>query len=73
MLYVVNEVFKRVIDAIVYYGMDKYKFIFGNDEAADIKDVMQSYGNTKEQQQTIGTQLWDYADSRQTFDEIKHR
>ena len=34
---------------------------------------MQSYGNTKEQQQAIGTWLCDYADSRQTLDEIKHR
>ena len=47
--------------------------IFGNDEAADIKNVMRSYGDTKAQHQSIGTWLCDYADSRQTFDEIKHR
>ena len=73
MLYAASDVFKRAIDAIIAYGTEKYKSIFGNDEAADIKNVMQSYGNTKEQQQAIGTWLCDYADSRQTFDEIKHR
>ena len=50
-----------------------YKSIFGNDEAADIKNVMRSYGDTKEQHQAIGTWLCDYADSRQSFDEIKNR
>ena len=73
MLYAASDVFKRAIDAIIAYGTEKYKSIFGNDDAADIKNVMQSYGNTKEQQQAIGTWLCDYADSRQTFDEIKHR
>lgn len=72
-LYAASEVFKRAIDAIIHYGTDKYKSIFGNDEAADIKRVMQNYGETKEQQQAIGTWLCDYADSRQTFDKIRHR
>ena len=73
MLYAASEVFKRAIDAIIHYSTDKYKSIFGSDEAADIKSVMQSYGKTKEQQQTIGRWLCDYADSRQSFDKIKHR
>ena len=73
MLYAASEVFKRAIDAIIHYGTDKYKSIFGNDEAADIKNVMQNYGDTKEQQQAIGTWLCDYADSRQSFDGIKNR
>ena len=72
MLYAASEVFKRAIDAIIHYGTDKYKSIFGNDEAADIKSVMQNYGETKEQQ-TIGTWLCDYADSRKSFDKLKHR
>lgn len=72
-LYAASDVFKRAIDAIIAYGTEKYKSIFGNDEAADIKNVMRSYGDTKEQHQSIGTWLCDYADSRQTFDEIKHR
>lgn len=71
MLYAASDVFKRAIDAIIAYGTEKYKSIFGNDEAADIKNVMRSYGDTKEQHQAIGT--WEYADSRQSFDEIKHR
>ena len=73
MFYAASEVFKRAIDAIIHYGTDKYKSIFGNDEAADIKDVMQNYSETKEQHQAIGTWLCDYADSRQSFDKIKHR
>lgn len=73
MLYAASEIFKRAIDAIIYYGTDKYKSIFDNDEATDIKNVMQNYGNTKEQQQAIGAWLCDYADSRQPFDRLKHR
>lgn len=73
MLYSASDVFKRAIDAIIAYGTEKYKSIFGNDEAADIKNVMQSYGDTKEQHQAIGTWLCNYAESRQSFDEIKHR
>lgn len=73
MLYAASEVFKRAIDAIIHYGTDKYKSIFGNDEAADIKNVMQNYGETKEQHQAIVTWLCDYADSRQTFDKLKHQ
>ena len=42
---------------------DKYNSIFVSDEVADIKSVMQSYGEAKEQQQAIGTWLCDYADS----------
>ena len=34
---------------------------------------MQEYGETIEQQNAVGTWLFDYAESRQPFDEIKHR
>lgn len=73
MLYAASEVFKRAIDAIIHYGTAKYKSIFGNDEAADIKNVMQVYGKTKEQQQAVGFWLCDYADCLQPFDKMKHR
>ena len=73
MLYAASEVFKRAIDAIIHYGTEKYKSIFGNDEAADIKSVMQDYGKSMKQQQAIGSWLCDYAESRQPFDETKHR
>ena len=73
MLYAASEVFKRAIDAIIHYGTEKYKSIFGNDEAADIKSVMQDYGKSVKQQQAIGSWLFDYAESRQPFDETKHR
>jgi hypothetical protein len=73
MLYAASDVFKRAVDAIIHYGTEKYKSIFGNDEAADIKNVMQAYGKTKEQQQAVGSWLCDYADSQQPFDKMKHR
>lgn len=73
MLYAASEVFKHAIDAIILYGTEKYKSIFDNNEATDFKSVMQSYGDSKEQHQAIGTWLCDYADSRQPFDKIKHQ
>ena len=73
MLYAISEFFKRAIDAIIHYGTEKYKSIFDNDEAAAIKSVMQNYGKSTKQQQAIGSWLCDYAQSRQPFDEIKHR
>ena len=73
MLYAASEVFKRAIDAIIRYDTSQYKSFFGNDEAADIKSVMQNYGDTKEQHLSIGTWLCDYADSRKPFDKTKRR
>lgn len=51
----------------------EHKLVFAPSEAADIKSVMQEYGETTEQQKSIGEWLCDYAESRQPFDEIKHR
>lgn len=73
MLYAASDVFKRAVDAIIHYGTEKYKSVFGNDEAADIKNVMEAYGKTKEQYRSVGIWLCNYAESRQPFDEIKHR
>lgn len=72
-LYKASEVFRRAVDAIIHFGTEKYKSIFGNDEAADIKSVMQEYGETIEQQKAVGAWLCDYAEYLQPFDEIKHR
>ena len=72
-LYKANEVFKRAIDAIVHFGTEQYQSFFAPSEAADIKSVMQEYGETIEQQNAVGAWLCDYAESRQPFDEIKHR
>ena len=72
-LYKANEVFKRAIDAIIYFGTEQHKSFFAPSEAADIKSVMQEYGETTEQQNAVGAWLCDYAESRQPFDEIKHR
>ena len=73
MLYKANEVFKRAIDAIIHFGTEQHKSFFAPSEAADIKNVMQEYGETTEQQNAVGAWLCDYAESRQPFDEIKHR
>ena len=42
-------------------------------EAGDIKSMMQEYGETPEQQNMLDSWLCDYVESRQSFDEIKHR
>lgn len=49
MLYAASDIFKCALDTIIHYGTEKYKSVFGNDEAAGIKDVMETYGKTKEQ------------------------
>ncbi len=73
MLCKASEVFRRAIDAIIHFGTEQHKSFFAPSEAVDIKSVMQEYGETAEQQNTIGAWLCDYAESRQPFDEIKHR
>ncbi len=72
-LYKASEVFRRAIDAIIHFGTERHKSFFVPSEAADIKSVMQEYGETTEQQNAVGAWLCDYAESRQPFDEIKHR
>ena len=71
-LYKANEVFKRAIDAIIHFGTEQHKSFFAPSEAADIKSVMQEYGETAGQQNAVGAWLCDYTESRQPFDEIKH-
>lgn len=73
MLYKASEVFRRAIDAIIHFGTEQHQSFFALSEAADIKSVMQEYGETSEQQKAIGAWLCGYAESRQPFDEIKHR
>ena len=65
--------FKRAVDAIIHFGTEQYKSIFSPSEAADIKSVMQEYGETTEMQKAIGDWLCGYTEHRQPFDEIKHR
>ena len=72
-LYKASEVFRRAIEAIIHFGTEQHKSIFSPSEAADIKSVMQEYGETTEQQKAVGAWLCDYAEHRQAFDEIKHR
>lgn len=72
-LYKASEVFRRAIDAIIHFGTEQHKSIFAPSEAADIKSVMQEYGETTEQQKAVCAWLCDYAESQQPFDEIKHR
>ena len=72
-LYKASEVFRRAIEAIIHFGTEQHKSIFAPSEAADIKSVMQEYGETTEQQKAVGAWLCDYAESQQPFDEIKHR
>ena len=72
-LYKASEVFGRAVNAIIRFGTEQYKSVFAPSEAADIKNVMQEYGETTEQQKAVGEWLCGYAESRKPFDEIKHR
>lgn len=72
MLYHASEAFKRAVMAIIHFGTEQHKSVFTPSEAADIKSVMQEYGETPEQQKAVGVWLCDYAEHRQPFDEIKH-
>lgn len=72
-LYKASEVFKRAVNAIIRFGTEQCKSVFAPSEAADIKSVMQEYGETTEQQKAVGEWLCGYAESRKPFDEIKHR
>lgn len=72
-LYKANEVFKRAIDAVIRFGTERHKSFFTPSEAADIKSVMQEYGETVGQQKAVGAWLCGYAESRKPFDKIKHR
>ena len=73
MLYHASEVFKRAVMAIIHFGTEQHKSVFAPSEAADIKSVMQEYGETTEQQKAVGAWLCDYAEHLQPFNEIKHR
>ena len=68
-----SKVFRRAIYAIIHFGTEQHESIFATSEAADIKSVMQEYGETTEQQKAVGAWLCDYAESQQPFDETKHR
>ena len=68
-----STVFRRAIYAIIHFGTEQHESIFAPSEAADIKSVMQEYGETTEQQKAVGAWLCDYAESQQPFDETKHR
>ena len=72
-LYKASEIFRRAVDAVIRFGMERHKSFFAPSEAADIKSVMQEYGETTEQQNMVGAWLCDYAESRQPFDNAKHR
>lgn len=72
-LYKASEIFRRAVDAVIHFGTERHKSFFASSEAADIKSVMQEYGETTEQQKAVGVWLCDYAESRQPFDEMKHR
>lgn len=71
--YKAGEAFRRAVDAIIHFDTEQHKSIFAPSEAADIKSVMQEYGETTEQQKAVGTWLCEYAEHLKPFDEIKHR
>ena len=72
LLYRAGGVFCRAIAAIIDFATSKYKSIFSPDEAADIKQVMRSYGGEDtELQKAVGRWLVGYAENREQLDEIE--
>lgn len=75
LLYRTVEVFRRAVAAIIDFATSQYKSVFSPSEAADIKEVMRSYGGEDlEQQKSVGKWLVDYAKSQKQLDpiELKH-
>ena len=72
-LYKASEVFRRAVDAVIRFGTERHKSFFASSEATDIKSVMQKYGETVGQRKSVGAWLCGYAESRQSFDKMKHR
>ena len=75
LLYRAGGVFRHAVTAIIDFASSQYKSVFSPSEAADIKDVMRSYGGEDtEQQKAIGKWLIGYAESRERLDtiELKH-
>ena len=60
-LFHTSEIFKRAIQAIIHFATEQHKSFFAPSEAAGIKNVMQEYGETTEQQNAAGAWLCDYA------------
>ena len=60
---------RQAIDAIIHFGTEQHKLFFVPSEIADFKNVVQEYGETTEQQNMVGAWHYNYAESRQTFDE----
>lgn len=72
LLYRAGGVFCRAIAAIIDFATSKHKSIFSSDEAADIKQVMRSYGGEDtELQKAVGRWLVGYAENREQSDEIE--
>ena len=75
LLYRTIEVFRRAVAAIIDFATSQYKSVFSPSEAADIKEVMRTYGGEDpEQQKSVGKWLVDYAESQKQLDpiELKH-
>lgn len=72
LLYRTVEVFRRAVAAIIDFASSQYKSVFSPFEAADIKELMRSYGGEDpEQQKSVGKWLVSYAENRKQLDPIE--
>ena len=72
LLYRTVEVFRRAVASIMDFATSQYKSVFLPSEAADIKEVMRSYGGEDpERQKSVGKWLVGYAESRKQLDPIE--
>jgi len=59
-----NATFRKAVEIIINFAKDRYRSIFGKDEAKTIKGVMESFGETKADYKAIGNFLLNAAEKK---------
>ena len=59
-----NAAFRKAVEIIINFAKDRYRSIFGKDEAKTIKGVMESFGETKSDYKAIGNFLLNAAEKK---------
>ncbi len=59
-----NAAFRKAVEIIINFAKDRYRSIFGKDEAKTIKGVMESFGETKADYKAIGNFLLNAAEKK---------
>ncbi len=62
-----NATFRKAVDIIINFARDRYRSVFGKEEAKTIKGVMESFGETKTDYKAIGNFLLNTAEKRENL------